>query len=73
MAIEVIIGQHYAQRELPMLQGVRNTWFCGSYFGSGFHENALVSGLAVAEALGGVRRPWAAEPLGRLRFKRARQ
>lgn len=64
-----------AQRELPMLQGVRNTWFCGSYFGAGFHEDALVSGLAVAEALGGVRRPWAtaaaAEPLGRLRLERA--
>jgi predicted NAD/FAD-binding protein len=64
-----------AQRELPTLQGVRNTWFCGSYFGAGFHEDALVSGLAVAEALGGVRRPWAtaapAEPLGRLRLERA--
>ncbi len=63
-----------AQRELPMLQGVRNTWYCGSYFGNGLHEDALVSGLAVGEALGGVRRPWAtaaaAEPLGRLRVHR---
>ncbi len=47
-----------AQRDLWDLQGVRNTWFCGSYFGSGFHEDALQSGLAVAEDLGGVRRPW---------------
>ena len=39
-------------------QGERNTWFCGAYFGSGFHEDGLQSGLAVAEALGGVRRPW---------------
>ena len=47
-----------AQRELWRLQGQRNTWFCGSYFGYGFHEDALQSGLAVAEQLGGVRRPW---------------
>lgn len=47
-----------AQRELWSLQGTRNTWFCGSYFGAGFHEDALQSGLAVAEQLGGVRRPW---------------
>ena len=44
--------------ELWSLQGRRNTWFCGSYFGAGFHEDGLQAGLAVAEALGGVRRPW---------------
>lgn len=47
-----------AQKQLWSLQGERNTWFCGSYFGSGFHEDALQSGLAVAENLGGGRRPW---------------
>jgi len=47
-----------AQEELWSLQGVRNTWFCGSYFGAGFHEDGLQAGLAVAEALGDVRRPW---------------
>jgi len=47
-----------AQQQLWKLQGVRNTWYCGSYFGYGFHEDALQSGLAAAEALGGVRRPW---------------
>jgi predicted NAD/FAD-binding protein len=46
------------QRDLWSLQGRRRTWFCGSYFGYGFHEDALQSGLAVAEQLGGVRRPW---------------
>lgn len=49
-----------AQAELASLQGGRNTWYCGSYFGAGFHEDALSSGLAVAEALGGVTRPWLA-------------
>ncbi|WP_419758018.1 NAD(P)/FAD-dependent oxidoreductase [Acidisoma sp.] len=47
-----------AQRKLWRLQGVRRTWFCGAWFGSGFHEDGLQAGLAVAEALGGVRRPW---------------
>jgi len=47
-----------AQRELARLQGARRTWFCGSYFGYGFHEDALEAALWVAEALGGVRRPW---------------
>jgi predicted NAD/FAD-binding protein len=47
-----------AQRELWSLQGRRGTWFCGSYFGYGFHEDGLQSGLAAAEDIGGVRRPW---------------
>jgi predicted NAD/FAD-binding protein len=46
------------QRRLWSLQGVRRTWYCGAYFGAGFHEDGLQAGLAVAEALGGVRRPW---------------
>jgi predicted NAD/FAD-binding protein len=47
-----------AQSELADLQGAQNSWFCGAYFGSGFHEDGLQSGLAVAEAITGVRRPW---------------
>ena len=50
-----------AQGELASIQGVHNIWFCGSWCGFGFHEDALASGLACAEALG-VRRPWAAGP-----------
>jgi len=49
------------QRELWALQGVRNSWFCGAYFGAGFHEDGLQAGLAVAEMLGGVSRPWLLE------------
>jgi uncharacterized protein len=48
-----------AQRELWDLQGNDRVWFCGAYFGSGFHEDGLQSGLAVAEELGSVVRPWA--------------
>ncbi len=47
-----------AQKHLWELQGVKRTWFCGAYFGAGFHEDGLQAGLAVAEDLSGVRRPW---------------
>ena len=47
-----------AQQDIWSLQGVRNTWFCGAHFGSGFHEDGIQAGLAVAEDLGGLRRPW---------------
>ena len=56
-----------AQRRLWSLQGRRRTWFCGAYFGSGFHEDGLQAGLAVAEQLGGVHRPWLTpDPSGRI-------
>jgi len=58
-----------AQEGLWRLQGSRNTWYCGSYLGSGFHEDGLQSGLAVAEMLGGVRRPWSVQnQSGRLKI-----
>ncbi len=47
-----------AQKDIWRVQGLRRTWFCGAWFGAGFHEDGLQAGLAVAEALGGVRRPW---------------
>jgi len=56
-----------AQRRLWSLQGANRTWFCGAYFGSGFHEDGLQAGLAVAEQLGGVHRPWLTpDPSGRI-------
>src|SRR5208337_3589729 len=50
-----------AQKALWSLQGAGGVWFCGAHFGAGFHEDGLQSGLAVAEQLGGVRRPWRVE------------
>ena len=47
-----------AQGQLWSLQGQGGVWFCGAHFGAGFHEDGLQAGLAVAEQLGGVRRPW---------------
>jgi len=55
------------QRQLWSLQGRRRTWFCGAHFGAGFHEDGLQSGLAVAEQLGSVKRPWTlVEPSSRI-------
>lgn len=60
-------GAMAAQARLWSLQGVRNSWFCGAWFGAGFHEDGLQAGLAVAEQLGGVRRPWnVADESGRI-------
>ena len=56
-----------AQKALWNLQGRNRSWFCGSYFGYGFHEDGLQSGLAVAEQLGGEKRPWqVADESGRI-------
>jgi len=49
-----------AQTQMPAIQGVQRTWFCGSYCGYGFHEDALQAGLTVAAALGSPA-PWADE------------
>lgn len=52
-----------AQRELASLQGVSRSWFCGAYFGHGFHEDALRSGFDIAEALHAPA-PWTLERPG---------
>ncbi|MEO6608692.1 MAG: FAD-dependent oxidoreductase [Aestuariivirga sp.] len=63
-----------AQKNLWDLQGKDRVWFCGAYFGSGFHEDGLQSGLALAEELGGKQRPWAlANANDRLQFSNARE
>lgn len=46
-----------AQSRLGSIQGRQRTWFCGSYFGYGFHEDALASAVDVASRLG-VTAPW---------------
>ena len=46
-----------AQQEIAAIQGKNNCYFAGAWTGYGFHEDGLVSGLAAAEALGGVI-PW---------------
>jgi predicted NAD/FAD-binding protein len=59
-----------AQRRLWHIQGRRRTWFCGAWAGAGFHEDGVQAGLAVAEAIGGVRRPWSvADESGRIHLR----
>ncbi|MGD9095448.1 MAG: hypothetical protein PVG47_10715 [Chromatiales bacterium] len=41
-----------AQSRLASIQGRQRTWFCGSYFGYGFHEDAHASAVEVASLLG---------------------
>ena len=33
------------QKDLHLIQGKKRTWFCGSYFGYGFHEDGLKSSI----------------------------
>jgi len=40
------------QPQLKANNGARNTWFCGSYFGYGFHEDAVRSAVEVAQGFG---------------------
>jgi hypothetical protein len=55
-----------AQPHLHRIQGVRNTWYCGAWTGYGFHEDGLVSAMAVASALG-VEAPWRVRAPDRIR------
>lgn len=38
--------------ELPNLNGKMNSYFCGSHFGYGLHEDAVTSAISVAKLLG---------------------
>ena len=35
------------QNELSSLQGKKRTWYCGAYFGYGFHEDGLKSAIDI--------------------------
>ena len=41
-----------SQGELRRRNGAGRTWFCGSYFGYGFHEDAVRAGVEAARGLG---------------------
>jgi len=40
------------QPKLARLNGARDTFFCGSYFGYGFHEDAVRSAVELCRGLG---------------------
>jgi predicted NAD/FAD-binding protein len=41
-----------AQRRREEISGVNRTWYCGAYWGYGFHEDGLTSALAVCHRFG---------------------
>ncbi len=49
-----------AKQKLPTIQGTKNTWYCGSYAGFGFHEDALSSAMQTCSLLD-VTAPWVAD------------
>lgn len=54
-----------AQAQVWAVQGRRHVWFAGAHLGSGFHEDGLQAGLAIAEHMtrdtAPVVRPWRVE------------
>jgi uncharacterized protein len=41
-----------AQKQYASINGVNRTYFCGAYWGNGFHEDGVNSALAVAKCFG---------------------
>ena len=50
-------ASHKAQKMLKDIQGIKNTFFCGSYHGFGFHEDGIQSAAYIAKLLE-VDIPW---------------
>ena len=46
-----------AQKNLGQIQGMQNTFYCGSYCGYGFHEDGIQSSAYIAKKLG-IKLPW---------------
>jgi uncharacterized protein len=53
-------GAIAAQSRVPALQGVGGVWYAGAWTRYGFHEDGMLSGVRVAEALGATV-PWGDE------------
>ena len=46
-----------AQKQIELIQGQNNTYFCGAYLRYGFHEDGIFSAVKLAEKLS-VKIPW---------------
>lgn len=45
-----------AQERWAEINGVNRTWFCGAYWGNGFHEDGVVSAKRVSDTIGASNR-----------------
>ena len=52
-----LADSNVAKQALRRIQGLQRTWFAGAWTRYGFHEDGLMSGIAVAKALG-AEIPW---------------
>ncbi|MEO7386164.1 MAG: FAD-dependent oxidoreductase [Gammaproteobacteria bacterium] len=50
-------GSLRAQQRQAEINGVSRTWYCGAYWGYGFHEDGVRSAIALCNALGKQLRP----------------
>ena len=41
-----------SKKQLPKIQGHRNTWYCGAWSGNGFHEDGINSSVELAKKFG---------------------
>ena len=62
-----------AQARHAEVSGVRRTHYCGAYWGWGFHEDGVVSGLRVCEELAARRRDRGRWPRGSRRHRARRR
>ena len=46
-----------AQKDVMKIQGLNNTYFCGSYLGYGFHEDGIQSAAHISKLLN-CNLPW---------------
>ena len=46
-----------AQKKISLIQGIKNTFYCGSYCGFGFHEDGIQSAAYISEILK-IPLPW---------------
>ena len=46
-----------AQKKIGTIQGLKNSFYCGSYCGYGFHEDGIQSAAYIAEKLD-INLPW---------------
>jgi len=49
--VEEVKVAYEIMKDLPKLNGINNTYFCGSYFGYGLHEDAVTSSINIVDQI----------------------